>query len=516
MSNEIVNSNQSKMKALIGLMSALALSGCGSTLQLYEGGGDYRFIDAKSSIKSTSEITRNERRSEGWYADWIDKYQSRDQRANMKDKFKEGDTISIYLKSAMFSYITESMAERAWANHVRKSGKVTGQIAIVANIAVDQGLEPLVSPADVSNPGRVIFYSGDVEEGQMVNQSFGPVYGPVKWNGGPIVLDVTVLEIDEEERQQTGAVIGSLAKLGTVPGVSFSPTALSLLNTLGSALVQSNRDDVMGRFRLTLTPDVRGSAAYLPTLQEGDLVLIRKSTRDFVYPWRQDCSHLPAHKQEEGTKIPEQCAWHSSYNPGTGHFAPSNSAANLTNYMVFTFVKNMPGPNLSPNTTTEQLLEKIKTSNSTNIAESLSDYVKAKQKDAAWDQAQRKISQLAEPSTSTFYREFVARDIAFTAQCIMLHRSAQAVDKSATDATKIYCRSGETFNDQFSPSDYDILARRLGEVCESGSKPVKDLSSVFSRSALLGSAPLDFTRLAGVIGTNVDIAAAKIATCGVQ
>jgi hypothetical protein len=476
-------------------------------MQLYEGGGDYRYIDSKTEVITPSG------KVEGWYADWVDKYQSRDKRAQMKDKFQEGDTISIYLKSAMFSYITESMAERAWANHVRKSGKVTGQIAIVANIASDQGIAPIVSPADVSNPGRVIFYSGDVEEGQMVNQSFGPVYGPVKWNGGPIVLDVTVLEIDEEERQQTGAVIGSLAKLGTAPGVSFSPTALTLLNTLGSVLVQSNRDDVMGRFRLTLTPDVKESAAYLPTLREGDLVLIRKSTRDLVYPWRTDCSHLPAHKQEEA-KGKKECSWHSTYNPGTGQFAPSNSASNLTNYMVFTFVKNMPGPNLSPNTTTEQLLERIRLSSSTNIAESLGDYVKAKQKDAAWDQAQRKIGQLAERNTSSFYREFIARDIAFTAQCIMLHRSAQTVDKNAIDAAKTYCRASETFNDQFSPSDYETLARKLGDVCEGGSTPMKELSSVFSRTGLLGTASVDYSKLTETMPANVDEASKKIAACG--
>jgi len=496
-----------RIRSWIGLISVFALGGCSNTMQLYEGGGDYRYIGSKTSVLTPSG------KAEGWYADWVDKYQSRDERARMKDKFREGDTISIYLKSAMFSYITEGMAERAWANHVRKSGKVTGQVAIVANIASDQGLAPVVSPADVSNPGRVIFYSGDVEEGQMVNQSFGPVYGPVKWNGGPIVLDVTVLEIDEEERQQTGAVIGSLAKLGTAPGVSFSPTALTLLNTLGSVLVQSNRDDVMGRFRLTLTPDVKESAAYLPTLQEGDLVLIRKSTRDLVYPWRTDCSHLPAHKQEEA-KGKSECSWYSPYNPGTGHFAPNNSAPNLTNYMVFTFVKNMPGPNLSPSTTTEQLLERIRSSNSTNITESLGDYVKAKQKDAAWDQAQRKIGQLAERNTSTFYREFVARDIAFTAQCIMLHRSAQAVDKNAVDAARTYCRSSETFNDQFAPSDYETLARRLGDVCESGSKPVKDLGSVISRTALLGTASVDYSKLAGTMPANVDTAATKIAACG--
>ncbi|ENO89515.1 hypothetical protein [Thauera linaloolentis] len=169
-----------------GLVAALVLGGCSAAPQLYEGTGGYRFIGAKTPPPGKESLP------ETWRADWEDKYQNPKQRSKLKGKFQEGDTLSIYLKSASFSHITEDPIKRAWADHVRKTGKVKGEIAI---IATDKGPEATVSPTDASNPGRVIFYSGDVEEGQMVNLSFGPGYGPVKWNGGPIVLDVTVLQI---------------------------------------------------------------------------------------------------------------------------------------------------------------------------------------------------------------------------------------------------------------------------------------------------------------------------------
>lgn len=458
--------------------------------------------------------------SKEWFADWIDKYQKQADRGAMVDKFQKGDTISIYLKSAMFSYITEGRLKRTLAEHFRKSGKVAGQIAIIANVSTDHSLAPLVSPAEASNPGRVIFYSGDVEENQTINQSFGPVYGPIKWDGGPIMLDVTVVEIDEEERKQTGAVISSLAKLGTAPGINASPVSLALLNTLGSALVQSNRDDVMGRFRLLLTPDMQ-SSAYLPTLKEGDLVLIRKSKRDFGYPWRQDCSHKPPHQQTRNGSMSSECDWYSSYNPGTGQFAPRNDDGNKTNYIVFTFVRNMAGPDLTPSTTTAQLLEKIKNSSPNDLTSSIEELVTAKKKEAAGKGLQERLSKLADTGTTTLYRKHVAQEISLAAQCMLIQSSADAeadaTIKVARIATEKYCRTKETYNTAFTVADFDMLMRRIGEICERtpGAKVVTDAGSAFTRSALIGSTAVDFSTLEGVMRTKSDVAATKLAECGV-
>lgn len=540
------------------------LSGC-NTAQLYEGGGDYRYIGAttggivarseKNGSRTDVAVVATERAeppqarspdnsikvpnkalpasdrpapkspgevmsSKEWFGDWIDKYQSQAKRGMLSDKFQKGDTISIYLKSAMFSYITEGKFKRAIAEHFRKSGKVSGQIAIIANVTTDLSLAPLVSPADASNPGRVIFYSGDVEENQMINQSFGPVYGPIKWEGGPIMLDVTVVEIDEEERKQTGAIISSLAKLGTAPGINASPVSLALLNTLGSALVQSNRDDVMGRFRLMLTPDIQ-SSAYLPTLKEGDLVLIRKSKRDFGYPWRDDCSHIPPHRQANRQVSDTECEWYSSYNPGTGHFAPRNESGNQTNYMVFTFVRNMPGPDLTPTTTTAQLLEKIKASTPNEITNSIAELVVAKKKDAASKGLQEGLSKLADIGTTTLYRQHVAEEVSFAAQCMLLHSAVDAEPDAGARAaranTEKYCRTKEMYNNSFTLSDFDTLMRRIGDICEKtpNSNPVTDVGVAFSRSSLIGNGGIDFTTLDSVMRPKLSTAATKLGQCGV-
>jgi hypothetical protein len=481
----------------IAAISLLSLAGCstlpGSTLESYEGGGDHRFSNPPKDPKSR------------WQADWADKYQSLESRAETPGKFQPGDTISIYLKSAVFKYITEGNLKRWWAKQSRNSGKLSGQVAIIVNVAQDGPLNPLTHPADASNPGRIVYYSGDVEEGQKINQSFGPVFGPVEWQGGPITLDITVLEIDDEENRQTSALLSSLAKLGTSATVGASSSALALLNSLGAALVQSNRDDVMGRYRLTLTPDIPSTAS-LPLLREGDLIVIRQTDREYEFPWN---------KHSDDSKTAQNAEEEALYNPSTGTFKPVNgNRGNKTNYLVFTFVRNMPGIDLTPSMTTEQLLTQIRNAEPKDAIQPIQQFIEARQRESAWRQLQRQLGQLADKHTSGLYRQHLAEQLTLALQCISLHHlAAQAAPENkatAERATKEYCRSAENFNHLFTLGDFDTLIRRLGEVCKGD---IDSAKANLTRSALLGDGMPDYSNLTQVLKNRASSAATALENC---
>ena len=111
---------------------------------------------------------------------------------------------------------------------------------------------------------KVIFFSDDVDEGQLLNLDNLPIIGPVKYTGTGFGLQLYVLEIDAEDRQQK-ALLKSLAGLGTAAAGATGP-ASSVLNTLTTALLDNgNGDDRMFEYSIGFdTGYVGANVDYVP------------------------------------------------------------------------------------------------------------------------------------------------------------------------------------------------------------------------------------------------------------
>lgn len=167
-----------------------------------------------------------------------------------------------------------------------------GEFAIVAR-AFEMSADP-TNPAggfnfrpDAANGGRVIYYSNDVWRNQSLNFGQIPMFGPVVYNGNPVGISVFVLEIDTaNDNVQMGTLLSTLAGIGQLVSVPGSPV-YSLLENLGSSLINANKDDLLMRYDTTF----RSSQGSLPNIRTslfryGDYVLIRKEERDHSIDWK--------------------------------------------------------------------------------------------------------------------------------------------------------------------------------------------------------------------------------------
>jgi len=92
--------------------------------------------------------------------------------------------------------------------------------------------------------------SNDVEEGQFLNLTNMPIYGPITYNGYPIGIVISVIEIDANSAQ-ISALLGTLASAGAMAYPPAAPV-LPLLDSLGQSLLSSGTDDIEFRFTFAL------------------------------------------------------------------------------------------------------------------------------------------------------------------------------------------------------------------------------------------------------------------------
>jgi len=266
--------------ALLVLLSALLITGCLNYRygNQFEGKADYQYQlenpdlnpegadqgqkdagqDQKAAAKDQKTATTDQKTTAKdqkaavqakQTTTWL-KYVNTGQRKQVEPRrIQERDIISVHLKTARFNSIPESI----WERSQNRNRPIHGEVAIVANISTESQA-PLTDPAGPGNPGRVVFYSGELKETQYINESFNTMYGPITYDGQPLTIDLTVVEIDAKERTQLNALLDTLAKLGAAK-TGVGGTTLNVLTKLGSALVNSNKDDVMAHYRVTLMPN---------------------------------------------------------------------------------------------------------------------------------------------------------------------------------------------------------------------------------------------------------------------
>lgn len=321
------------------LLCTLALAGGCSSRQgdMYTGKADYRYA------------TTTKQMSQKFFA----KSDVGDFKGYL---FSPGDFISINLKNAKFSTISESYLEHE-LDKIRKR-TTSGEIAIIANVT--EGVaQPQFTGSDISaTPGRIIFYSNDITKDEHISQSFNPVYGPVKWNGNPITIEITVIEVDVEENQQLDSLMKALASLGTrIPSPATEPIAV--LNSIGQSFIASNHDDILYKSRVTLMPHLSDADnIYTTVLAQGDIVFSRteKDSREVTHSINMDWD---AHTYQPA--FGELCA-------GTPRTRAECKSEGVS-YIVFTITKNNGVTDMTPTQTFADIYKNFK--NNDNKPESI-------------------------------------------------------------------------------------------------------------------------------------------------
>jgi hypothetical protein len=189
------------------------------------------------------------------------------------------DSISIHLRTAFLKDFEASIG------HPLRGFRPNGEIAIVVKaFEFGQGEDFKFGP-DAVREGRLVFYSPDVEKGQLLNFNNLPVYGPITYHGNPIGIDISVIEIDAEDAQ-IAALLGTLATIGAQAYPPAAPV-LPVLNALGKALLNGGMNDTEMRFTLMLDPGAGYAGVSHPTVEAGDYVFVKEDNRVATTPWHE-------------------------------------------------------------------------------------------------------------------------------------------------------------------------------------------------------------------------------------
>lgn len=131
---------------------------------------------------------------------------------------------------------------------------------------------------------KVIYFNPDVDEGQYLSFSNIPILGPVQYDGGPVGLQIIVLELDRMGKSVKG-LLETMAALGrtyAVPG-----EALDTLLQLGAGMLQNSSDDVIFEYRMIMDggETIRGDQI-VSSFERGRLVFRRSQNRQNSFVWR--------------------------------------------------------------------------------------------------------------------------------------------------------------------------------------------------------------------------------------
>lgn len=175
------------------------------------------------------------------------------------------DTVSVHLMSAFVRDFKEGFLSK------------DGELAVVGNIEqMRKGVD--FRPSAV-NEGRLMYFSAGVkQEGQFLNFSALPIYGPAEYEGQPLLLEFHFIEIDATN-ESTAALLKGLAGLGAKAYPAGS-AVLGVLEHLGSALFASKKDDSEFRYHMVLYPLSEGGSldpdGGLPRILVGEYVIVKQ------------------------------------------------------------------------------------------------------------------------------------------------------------------------------------------------------------------------------------------------
>jgi hypothetical protein len=167
------------------------------------------------------------------------------------------------------------------------AARIRGELAIFANAVEQKGAGTVSTNYQESvRGGRLVYYGEDVRKsGQLLNFRNLPLAGPIRYEGGPVNVSLSMVELDQAENEQVRGLLTKLQDLGASSAFYPSSAALSLLNGLGDSLLKENLDDVEFAFQLRLDPamtvvptDPKPKVRRSP-LREGYIAIVRHENR---------------------------------------------------------------------------------------------------------------------------------------------------------------------------------------------------------------------------------------------
>lgn len=180
---------------------------------------------------------------------------------------------------------TSNPAPEGWTG--RRSSRITrGEIALLVNAGEITPTSTTVSPSFRSQ-GRVVYYNDDVRKsGQLLNILNIPVYGPTKYTGSNFFFSLTLMELDNEENAKIKTLLQPLAAIGSAV-LPTHQTTISVLNTLGGALLRDNTDDVEAHFQMRFDLNTTNATSWVDRipLAEGYYAFVREETRENTPRW---------------------------------------------------------------------------------------------------------------------------------------------------------------------------------------------------------------------------------------
>jgi hypothetical protein len=419
------------------LTLSLALTGCtGGYLtkfgDSFEGQGDYIVI----SPDKGGDTHDNQ---------WEGKYVK-----NVGSTFVKNDIISITLKSAYIYSFPESRLKRASNAIVGSIGKpspVRGQVAILANVIE---FKNGVTPAEIESNGRVIFYSNDVYEGQLINRSFTPIYGPEVFTGEPLMIKFQLMELDQEDNAQLKAVLKSVADIGMSSAGPSSSKLIEGLNKIGDSLINSNADDKFGEYGAVFVPTESRTDEHLPVLRRGDIIFTRNGDRQTPINWNKYCyNELQALLQVKDSNNNTSICNNSLTKP------PDFS------YIVASIQKNVGTNSVTPTKTLEELQSQIQGATSTTAIRNVSNTFSAEVlKNSTSSRIRIAIKKILDPLTPITTRRLEAAIIASGLQCSSIASPVTA--PSAAQIAEISKVCGDSYaTTSLDVSQYEYFLNQL-------------------------------------------------------
>ena len=423
------------MRKFVLVAAALTLPGCTTITALghtFEGAADYTIVPLDTPALSQPAPAECFRRTciNIGQTNRFDKGQF--DQTKSSHLFQEKDNIHISLKTGTIGWFSEGAEQHLLNKFAGLFGDspVKGEIAIVANVT-EGNRSPGSRDSNGQLEGRVVFYSEDIYAGQRLNEFNLPIYGPTQYKGGPLTIDLWLMELDRAESDQMGAVLSTLASMSrAMPAVPIP--GVDLLSRIGTSFLKSNQDDVIGHYTITLVQPSRGMATTDPILQVSDVIVRRTHNRapDLNF---NGCTYIV----EKGAVV-------------------GCDAAKQDSILILSLRKSTSSASIVPQVSLEQLQERLaKAPGPAALQATLDELVNSAVSEGAGQSAIALTDRVKDRKEPQAIREFDAKTLVEQLQCFIVVAKSQ--DKSVTDAL-----CGTNSKDrQMSREDFDNVARRL-------------------------------------------------------
>lgn len=187
---------------------------------------------------------------------------------------KAGQPLTLTLETAFIRGFQEGFTDKR------------GEFVVLANVR-ELGKGTTIAYGQEAEKGaRVVYYTGDLRQheggqnGQFLSMVSLPLYGPITYEGTPVLVEMHAVEIDQAQSDTIKALLGGLAKAGQMIYPPASP-ALGILERVGSHMLAGAQNDKEFRNHPMLYPFRDGDGSTHSFLQEGDIVIVKRGNERF-------------------------------------------------------------------------------------------------------------------------------------------------------------------------------------------------------------------------------------------